>query len=117
MEKWLKKSLIVVGILVAIVPLGILITWDKTAWGEWGSVNDPSTGIHWTPQSFFSGLLHDYNVFGWSSQLMASIGYWISAIIGIALTGLTIYAINKYILKRSQRKKVKELDKSNNQTN
>lgn len=108
----MKKSLIAIGILVAIAPLGILLTWDKTAWGEWGEINDTSTGIHWTPQTFFKGLFPDYNVDGWSSKTMASIGYYISAIIGVSLTGLTIYVISKYMFERSQRKNPEELNKS-----
>ncbi|MHA1822012.1 MAG: PDGLE domain-containing protein [Promethearchaeota archaeon] len=96
MELWLKKSLIVLSIFIAIVPLGILVTWNyNDAWGEWGEVNDESNGIVWTPKSFFKALLPDYNVDGWDSQLMASLGYWISAIVGVSLTFFIVYAIFK----------------------
>jgi cobalt/nickel transport protein len=96
MESWLKKTLIVIAILVAIVPLGILGTWNcGDAWGEWGEVQDTAHGINWAPQAYFGAPLPDYNVEGWDSMLMASVGYWISAIIGIALTMLVILGIVK----------------------
>ncbi len=37
MEEWMKRAWLVMGILVLIVPVGILATWDYgDAWGEWG---------------------------------------------------------------------------------
>ncbi|MHA1730663.1 MAG: hypothetical protein ACTSU5_01910 [Promethearchaeota archaeon] len=99
MEPWFKKSLVVVGVLVAIVPLGILITWNYgDAWGEWGEVDDGQ--IQWTPQSFFGGLLPDYNVEGWESKTAASVGYWISAVLGIGLTMVVILGFAKLAEKR-----------------
>ena len=96
METWLKRALIVIAIFVAIVPLGILGTWNcGDAWGEWGEVQDSTHGINWTPESYFGAPLPDYNVEGWDNKLMASIGYWISAIIGIALTMLVVLGIVK----------------------
>ncbi|HEC57057.1 MAG TPA: hypothetical protein ENI32_04130 [Candidatus Syntrophoarchaeum butanivorans] len=98
MEPWLKKALIVIAIFVAIVPLGILGTWNcGDAWGEWGEVRDEQRGIDWTPQSYFDAPFPDYNIEGWESMMMASVGYWISAIIGIAITMLVILGIAKAI--------------------
>ncbi|MHC1611005.1 MAG: PDGLE domain-containing protein [Candidatus Methanospirareceae archaeon] len=103
MEPWLKKTLIVIAIFVAIVPLGILGTWNcGDAWGEWGEVQDPEHGINWTPQAYFGAPLPDYNVEGWDSMLMASVGYWISAIIGIALTMLVTLGIVKALEMRRE---------------
>ncbi len=96
MESWLKKTLIVIAFFVAIVPLGILGTWNSgDAWGEWGEVQDAVHSVSWTPQSYFGAPFPDYNVEGWDSMLMASVGYWLSAIIGIALTMLVVLGIAK----------------------
>ncbi|MHC1625037.1 MAG: PDGLE domain-containing protein [Methermicoccaceae archaeon] len=96
MESWFKKSLMVLAIFVAIVPLGILVTWNYgDAWGEWGEVHDASQGINWEPQSYFNAPFPDYNIEGWESMVMASVGYWLSAIIGIITTMLMVLGILK----------------------
>jgi len=101
MEPWLRKALIVMGFFVLIVPVGILATWNYgDAWGEWGEINDVQHGISWTPKSFFNAPLPDYNLPlpGWDeNKVLASIGYWISAIVGILMCFLVSLGVVKAI--------------------
>ncbi len=85
MKPWIKKAFLAIGFFVLVVPLGILFTWNYgDAWGEWGEVN--LNGKAWSPHEFFGGApLPDYNVPGWEGMLMASVGYWLSAVIGITM--------------------------------
>lgn len=85
MEEWMKRGLIVIAFFVLISPLGILLTWEYgDAWGEWGEVNQGNAT--WTPQGYGGGApLPDYGVPSWESKLMATAGYWLSAIIGIVM--------------------------------
>ncbi len=97
MEEWMKRAWMVIGFFVLIVPVGILATWDYgDAWGEWGEVQIGNQT--WEPKEYSGGApLPDYNVPGWEDQLMASIGYWISAIIGISMCVLVTLGIGKAI--------------------
>ena len=88
----IKKFFIVIGVLIVLSPLGILITWNYgDAWGEWG-VEDLADNVH----ADISGLeslsdvwayapLPDYDVPGWDDPTHASIGYILSAIVGVVL--------------------------------
>ncbi len=97
MEPWLKRTLVALAVFIVLSPLGILFTWDYgDAWGEWGEVKLPN-GKVWTPKSYFNAPLPDYNVEGWEDKLMASIGYWISAVIGVAATMLMSLGVVKTI--------------------
>ncbi|NIA12068.1 MAG: hypothetical protein GWP10_20680 [Nitrospiraceae bacterium] len=97
MEKWMKKAWIAIGFFVLIVPLGILITWNYgDAWGEWGSVHKGNTT--WTPHEYGWGApLSDYNIPGWGGKVMASLGYWISAAIGVVMSAAAVLGISKVI--------------------
>lgn len=88
-----RKELIPVGILlavlVALVPLGLLA--EGTAWGEWGAeeiaaVETEGTALGYTPAGIENGwsmgaLIPDYSIGGVPEIL----GYVISAVIGIAV--------------------------------
>lgn len=92
-EKTEKKELIPVGILlavlVALVPLGLLA--EGTAWGEWGAeeiaaVVSNGTALGYTPEGLEKGwslnsLIPDYSMNGVPEVL----GYILSAVIGIAI--------------------------------
>ncbi|HHH78414.1 MAG: hypothetical protein J7L93_01555 [Thermoplasmata archaeon] len=97
MEAWMKKAWIAIGFFVLVVPLGILVTWSYgDAWGEWGSVSDGNTT--WTPKEYSGGApLPDYSIPGWENKLMASVGYWISAVIGIIMSVVTVLGIAKAV--------------------
>lgn len=98
MEEWMKKAWIVIGIFVLIVPLGILATWNYgDAWGEWGEVHLGENET-WTPAEYSGGApLPDYNVPGWENEFMASLGYWLSAVIGISMCVLVTLGIGKAV--------------------
>ncbi|MHC1597738.1 MAG: PDGLE domain-containing protein [Methermicoccaceae archaeon] len=98
MESWMKRAWLVIAIFVVLVPLGILATWNYgDAWGEWGEVH--TSGGVWTPQEYGGGApLPDYNVPGWEdSMLMSSVGYWLSAILGILMTVLLTLGVVKAV--------------------
>lgn len=88
-----KKELLPVGILlailVALVPLGLLA--EGTAWGEWGAdeiatIENNGIALGYTPSGLENGwslesLIPDYNIGGVPEVL----GYILSAVIGIAI--------------------------------
>ena len=85
---WSKGWVIALLVLIAISPIGILLTWNfGDAWGEWGNVGG------WTPRQYWNAPLPDYGFFDWSSPLMASIGYILSAVIGTVLILGIFYGI------------------------
>ena len=99
---WPKKWLIAMIALIIATPLGILIVWNYgDAWGEWGEVGQ------WVPQQFWSAPLPDYNFTGWDSQTMASLGYIISAIVGIVAIVIVTYLLYLAVGKRGQQQSPK----------
>ncbi len=88
-RSWPKKWVSAMTILILACPLGILIVWGYgDAWGEWGEVGS------WVPQQWWTAPLKDYNFEGWDSQLMASIGYVLSAVVGVIVIVLFTYALS-----------------------
>jgi cobalt/nickel transport protein len=99
---WPKKLIIAMIALIIATPLGILIVWGYgDAWGEWGQVGN------WVPQQFWNAPLGDYDFSGWDSQIMASLGYIISAIVGIVAIIILTYVMYVAVAKREN----KELSK------
>jgi cobalt/nickel transport protein len=95
---WPKKWIAAMVALIIATPLGILIVWDYgDAWGEWGEVGD------WVPQQFWNAPLADYDLSGWDSQAMASLGYIISAIVGIMAIIILTYVVYLVVSKRENR--------------
>lgn len=93
-----KKLIAVLALLAVISPLGILIVWDYgDAWGEWGEVGN------WVPQSFWNAPLADYDMSGWESQMASSAGYIISAIVGVVVIVVVVYAIGLLLAKREDK--------------
>lgn len=83
-EKNSKAVTVLLGILIAATPLGLLA--EGTAWGEWGADEIAATGAGYTPSGMlkgfsFNALLPDYSVSG----LPDAFGYILSAVIGAAL--------------------------------
>ena len=88
-RSWPKKSFAAMAILIMACPLGILIVWGYgDAWGEWGEVGN------WVPKQFWSAPLNGYDFRGWDSQLTASIGYIISAVVGVVAIVSVTYALS-----------------------
>jgi cobalt/nickel transport protein len=95
---WPKKWIIAMTALIIASPLGILIVWGGGgAWGEWSSVGN------WVPQQFWNAPFADYDLGGWDGQLMASLGYIISAIVGIAAIIILTYILYIAVSKRENR--------------
>lgn len=97
---------ILLGVLVALVPLGLLA--EGTAWGEWGAdeiaaIETNGVALGYTPKGLETGwgletLIPDYNMGGVPEVL----GYILSAIIGIAILVIIFRVIGS--LKKSVKK-------------
>ena len=92
-----KKVFIVLGILVALVPLGLLT--ENPAWGEW-DLDYYKEKLGFIPKGMqSSGLVHpilpDYEVPG----LGTVSGYYLSAIVGVLMV-FAIYFILSKLAKR-----------------
>jgi len=97
-QKMPRKWLYLLIALIILSPIGILLVWNYgDAWGEWGEVGD------WIPKSFWNAPFPDY-LSGFESQLAASIGYIISAIIGVVAIILVTYGIGILIANREKKK-------------
>ena len=95
---WPKKLIIAMVALIIATPLGILIVWNNgDAWGEWGQVGN------WVPQQFWSAPFADYDLGGWDGQIMASLGYIISAIVGIVAIIILTYVLYVAVAKRENK--------------
>lgn len=99
MNKYVKKALIILAIIIALVPLGLLT--DAPAWGEWD--NDfYKKNLGFIPEGiakakeFIHPLLPDYSLPGTNDV----IGYYISAIVGSVLIFGIFYLIGKAIAKK-----------------
>jgi uncharacterized membrane protein len=91
-----KKLLIVLGIMLALVPLGVLT--DNPAWGEW-DLDYYKQKLGFIPQGMEKAvslhpLIPDYEVPGFGTIS----GYYLSAIVGVVLV-FVIYFILTKILK------------------
>ncbi len=92
---WPKKLIIAMIALIVATPLGILIVWGYgDAWvngAKWVIGFRSISGTH---------PCADYDLSGWDSQLMASFGYIISAIVGIAAIIVLTYVLYLAVSKR-----------------
>jgi cobalt/nickel transport system permease protein len=104
-----KAILIPIGALVVLTPLGLLAT--GTAFGEWGT-DEIKQQIGYIPKGFaalsniWHALLPDYSLSALGSgQLGSTMGYILSAVVGIAMiTGLILIS-SKLILKSQKEQK------------
>ena len=90
-----KKVLIVLGVLMALVPLGLLT--DNPAWGEW-DLEYYKEKLGFIPKSMESAtsvhpIIPDYEVPGLGSVS----GYYISAIVGIILIFALYFILAKIL--------------------
>ena len=86
-----KPVYILLAALMALVPIGLLAT--GTAWGEWG-VDEMESLVGYTPSGMASGfelttLFPDYSI----GNLPETVGYYLSAIIGVAMLVLIFKVI------------------------
>ena len=100
MNKKIKIALIILGIMLLLVPLGLLT--DAPAFGEWDNeyykkiLGFIPKGMEHFP-NLQKPLLPDYSIAGANSV----IGYYASAILGVALIFLVWFIIGKIIAKKS----------------
>ena len=100
MNKKIKIALIILGIMLLLVPLGLLT--DAPAFGEWDNeyykkiLGFIPKGMEHFP-NLQKPLLPDYSIVGANSV----IGYYASAIVGVALIFLVWFIIGKIIAKKS----------------
>jgi len=98
MNKHIKTALIILGIMILLVPLGLLT--DAPAWGEWD--NDYYKKVlGYIPEGLkntlnLPHLLPDYSMPGANNV----VGYYVSAILGSVLIFGVIYLIGKFLAKR-----------------
>ncbi len=101
MEKLLRNLLIGLAILILLVPLGLLAV--GTAFGEWG-VEDLAGEVGFVPTglesmaSTWSAPLPDYVVAALGESFLGlSIGYWISASLGVIICAGILVLIGRVI--------------------
>jgi cobalt/nickel transport system permease protein len=102
---WVRYKALLIGfaVLVIFTPIGLLAT--GTAWGEWG-VNEIKQKIGFIPTGFaklseiWKAIMPNYSI-KWlgNSFFGTSLGYIISAVIGIALIFIIILVTSKLIVK------------------
>ena len=99
---WPKKWIVAMVAIIIATPLGILVVWDNgPAWGEWSQVGG------WVPQQFWNAPFADYDLSGWNGQIMASLGYILSAIVGIAAIIILTYIVYLAVAKREDKELIK----------
>ena len=101
-----KKLWIGIGILIILTPLGLIVPkWfgAEGAWGEWG-LDEIEKVAGFVPEGMkrlgkiWKAPLPDYALPGQSKGLaVESLGYMLSAIIGIAITTGVMYSITKFL--------------------
>ncbi|XRO75059.1 PDGLE domain-containing protein [Methanocaldococcus sp. 28A] len=99
-----KKFVYIIIALIICCPIGILLVWNYgDAWGEW-DVSELAKKVHANIQGMeeLSGIwsyaiLPDYDIPGWDTPLKASIGYIISAIVGVILCIIAYYGLVKFV--------------------
>jgi hypothetical protein len=105
-EKITKKFWVVLLVLAVLTPLGLLAS--GTAFGEWGSQELQQT-LGYVPEGIKSGetlwqaIFAGYNMPGFGIDFLhSSIGYILSAVIGIALIYTAALTLGKIIAKREE---------------
>ncbi|NPA48131.1 MAG: hypothetical protein GXO14_05765 [Thermococci archaeon] len=108
MDKVTKALLAVIGVMIILSPIGILLVWNYNgAWGEWDvgtiehMVGHKLPGMEKLSGIWNHAVLPDYNVPGWEDKLHASIGYVISAVVGVTLVVALYYAVVRFASRAS----------------
>ena len=107
--KLMTKLWIGVGVLIILSPLGLIIPAHfkaADAWGEWDA-GEMQKLVGYVPQgleklsNLWKAPMPDYSLKGWEDKGIShlSCAYIISAILGIAIIVLAIFAIGKFLIK------------------
>ncbi len=107
MDKLLRNLLIGLAILILLVPLGLLAV--GTAFGEWGieeleeEVGFIPTGLE-SLASTWTAPIPDYALEALGEELLGiSVGYWLSAIIGVIVCGVLLWLLGKALVRGSSK--------------
>ena len=107
MDKLLRNLLIVLAVMIVVVPIGLLAV--GTAYGEWGTeeleelVGFIPAGLE-SVSSTWTAPIPDYALPSLGeSFLNLSLAYWLSAIIGVILSGGLLILIGKAITSRNSK--------------
>jgi cobalt/nickel transport protein len=89
----MKRAILLLILFIIISPLGILLVWNYgPAYAEWDHIGS------WYPHHFWNlAPLQDYDFPGWDSPLLASVGYIISALVGVAIIISITYGLMRLI--------------------
>ena len=108
----IKKLWIGIGILVLLSPIGLIIPallGAGGAWGEWG-LEEIRSLVGYTPQGMrklshiWRSPMPDYTLPGRKQGLAGeSLGYVLSAVIGIAFTAGAVYLLTKLLGRKMRR--------------
>ncbi len=100
-----RKAWITLVVLIALTPLGLLAS--GTAWGEWGT--DEIKGLlGYIPQGLSRladinhiAFLPDYSLPGLGASFAGqTVGYYISAIVGVGIIVLLTLGIGRFIVRK-----------------
>jgi len=107
----IKKLWIGIGILVLLSPLGLIIPalfGAGGAWGEWG-LEEVKSLVGYIPEgmqklaALWKSPMHDYTVPGQKPGLVhGSLGYILTAVIGMAITAGLAYVIAKLLGRKNK---------------
>jgi len=107
MDKTFKILLITIVALIILVPVGLLagVLGNGIAYGEWGP-DDLQQMLGFIPSglnslsNLWNPPLPDYDLPGGHDTLfMQAPGYWISAIVGVAVVGGLAYLAGKVLIR------------------
>ena len=108
--KIISKLWIIIGVLIALSPLGLLLSEQfnaGAAWGEWGA-DEIQKLVGYIPQglaklsSLWSAPMPDYAFKGWGEKglLSLSFSYIASAVIGILICVAVVFLLGKFLSKK-----------------
>lgn len=99
-EVKLNKLWLFIGILILLTPLGLIA--QGTSWGEW-SGEELKRILGFIPEglknleNIWNTFLSGYTIPGWEGPLLQSLGYILSAIIGVVIVAGVIFMIGKLL--------------------
>jgi len=97
--KTATKLWIGLTVLILLTPLGLLA--GGTAWGEWAS-EELRQLLGYVPEGLarlegiWKSLLPDYSIPGWESPLKSSLGYILSAAIGVGAVVAATFLLGRF---------------------
>lgn len=101
-----KPAILGLFALIVLTPIGLIAT--GTAWGEWGA-DELKEKIGYIPKGFeklsgvWKSIMPDYSISGLGGSFFkSSVGYIISAVVGILLIAIAIFITSKLALKNQR---------------